>query len=113
MYENLEIGPVPANERCEQLGPNYRPARARLECRTFIELIRRTVGEEPDGAFLIVFPNRHDFGTYFEVAVRYDPENEAALAYAFRVDAEAPSEWDEEARAALARPDQSSARSDQ
>jgi len=33
MIDYLELGPSPCDEDCEQLGANYDPARARLECR--------------------------------------------------------------------------------
>lgn len=91
--EILEVGPVPCNEDCEQLGPNYDPIKALAECRRFIEAIRATVGPEPEGARLTVNSNKHDFGTYYEVAVLYDADNADATAYAFRVDSDAPSHW--------------------
>ncbi len=89
----LPIGPVPCDEPCEQLGRGYDPVKAREECRRFIDAIRATVGTEPDGARLIVTSNDHDFGTYYEVVVRYDTEDEAASTYAFRVESEAPTNW--------------------
>ncbi|MGD9613804.1 MAG: hypothetical protein AB7H90_01255 [Alphaproteobacteria bacterium] len=101
MIDKLEIGPAPALEDCESLGPNYNPERARLECRTFIGLIRRVLGPEPEGAKLVITSNPHDFGTYYEVAVRFDDRDEEAGEYAYKVESEAPVEWDDEARTAL------------
>ena len=99
--DKLEIGPVPCNEECESLGHNYDPLKARKESQQYIEQLRRQFGQEPDGCRLVVTSNPHDFGTYLEVACRYDETNEAACAYAFKCEAKAWQEWDAVAREAL------------
>jgi hypothetical protein len=91
--DTLAIGPVPVNERCEQLGPNYDSMKARQECHRFIDAIRGTVGPEPAGAKLIVTRNEHDFGVYYEVAVRFDDDNHSAAEYAYRVESHVPLNW--------------------
>ncbi len=102
--DRMELGCSPANEECEQLGPNYDSARARLECRQFIEQLRRQFGQEPDGARLVVIENPHDFGVYLEVACKYNEAIEAACSYAFRCESEAWQDWDAAARVALGLP---------
>jgi hypothetical protein len=97
MIDYVEIGSTPAEEDCEQLGPNYDPEQARLECRTFIGQLRRQFGEEPAGARLVVKSNPHDFGTYLEVAVKFSDENEEAAEYAFKLESESPAQWDDAA----------------
>jgi hypothetical protein len=55
MNENVNwLGPTPALECCAQVGePDY--ARdAKVECRAFIEAIRKVCGREPEGARLVV-----------------------------------------------------------
>jgi hypothetical protein len=99
--DTFEIGPVPCEEKCEQLGPNYDPNRAKAECRIFISLLKRTFGEPPDGARYVVTSNRHDFGTYYEVGIKADDNSAAAMEYAFKVEGNAPARWDEIARADL------------
>ena len=89
----ISIGPTPAAENCQQVGPTYDHTAARAECRRFLELIRQTVGPEPIGARLAIKSNAHDFGTYLEVACYYDDENETATDYAFRCETEAPENW--------------------
>jgi hypothetical protein len=80
----IGIGPAPAEEECAQVGsPDY-ARRARAECRRFIELLRRTFGEEPEGAQLMIKSNPHDFGAYYEVVCYYEEGNE-----------EAPTRWDQ------------------
>ncbi len=89
----IEIGPAPCEEECAQVGSDGYHARAREECRRFIGAIRAKLGPEPDGARLAAKSFSHDFGTYHEVVCWYDEGNEAAAAYAFRCEAEAPTHW--------------------
>jgi len=91
--DTLAIGPVPLNEQCEQLGPDYDSMKARQECHRFIDAIRTTVGPEPAGAKLIVTRNEHDFGVYYEVAVRFEIDEDAAAEYAYKVESNAPTNW--------------------
>src|SRR4051794_39840993 len=102
MTDYVELGPTPAEEDCEPLGPNYDPARARAECRAFINQLRRQFGEPPAGAAFVIRSNPHDFGSYLEVAVRFSDRDEAAIGFAFLVEREALGRWDEEARRELA-----------
>lgn len=99
--DEIAIGCTPAGEECEQLGPNYRPERARQECSEFIKQLRRQLGDEPQGARLRVKANEHDFGTYLEVVCVYDIDSEAAAEYAYKCEAEMPEFWDAPACEAL------------
>ena len=102
--EELDIGSAPAYENCAQVGRDGYEERARQECRTLIHQLRRQIGEEPAHCRLHVKSNPHDFGTYFSVSCSYDPNDEAAVEYAFRCERELPKEWDEEAQAELSPP---------
>ena len=94
MRDFISIGPAPAEEDCAQLGtPDY-PERSREECRRFIALIRGTLGEEPEGAWLRVKRFEHDFGSYREVVCFFDDTLPDSVAYAFRCEAEAPATWE-------------------
>jgi hypothetical protein len=88
------LGPAPSNEDCVQVGsPDY--ARdARAECARYIEAIKKVCGREPEGARLTIKSQPHDFGSYFEVAVIFDGNNEAAAAYAAKCDESAPTTWE-------------------
>ena len=91
----IDIGSGPAYEECAQVGsPDY-AQRARSECNRFIELIRRKLGPEPEGAQLSIKSNPHDFGSYYEVVCYYEIDNEAATQYAFRCESDAPANWDD------------------
>jgi len=95
----LDIGPAPDGENPVQVGTDNYYAKAYAECRVFIRQLRRVFGEEPPGARLVVRNNRHDYGQYCEAAVKYDENEKAAVEYAFRIEAESPYNWDDEARA--------------
>lgn len=98
----LEIGCTPHEEDCAQVGsPDYR-ARARAECNAYRNQLIRLFGKPPEGAELIIKSNPHDFGTYYEVAVRFEEDNEKATDYAFDMENNSPAHWDEEAKAELA-----------
>ena len=94
MRDYIDIGSSPSEEDCAQVGsPDYE-RRARTECARFIELIRKTLGEEPPGAHLAVKSNPHDFGTYYQVVCYFEGSDEEAREYAFRCESEAPARWD-------------------
>lgn len=102
MTDAVELGPVPSDEQCEQLGEDYDARKAKAQCRAFAHQLARMFGEPPEGARFAVTSNRHDFGTYYEVAVKYDGNNQTAAAYAYRVDEGAPTRWDRDALLELA-----------
>lgn len=94
MQDFIEIGSTPAEEDCAQLGePDYEK-KATEEMRRFIELIRKDLGPEPDGAKLAIKWFPHDFGHYGEVVCYFDEDNKKARDYAFKCEAEAPSKWE-------------------
>ena len=85
--EKLYIGPVPSEENCAQVGsPDFRK-RALAECNRFIAQIRRHY-PEPEGGYLRVSAEPHDFGTYYEVVCRYDDSDTEASKWAFDVEAD-------------------------
>lgn len=89
------LGPVPADEDCSQVGqPDY-PEESKAECRSYITAIKRVCGEPPEGAVLRVKAEEHDMGTYREVVIQFDGDNQAAADYAERCDRTAPKTWEE------------------
>jgi hypothetical protein len=96
MRDYITIGPVPAEESCQQVGtPSYDPQAARAECRRFIEAILKVVGPEPEQANLHIKSNPHDFGTYLEVVCYFDVDDKEATEYAYRCESDAPTTWAE------------------
>ena len=94
MFDRIEIGPTPSDETCAQVGSNRYSKVYRAECRAFINQIRRVCGPEPEGAALVITSNPHDFGTYHDVAVKYDCASEEGLAYALKVESTPIHWWD-------------------
>lgn len=101
MQDCMDIGAAPPMESCAQVGRDDYYDRARKECKAYIGLLRRTFGDEPDGARLSIKSNPHDFGNYLSVVCYYDPELDAAGDYALRCESAGPQEWDDVARAEL------------
>src|SRR2546422_2799469 len=90
----IALGTVPAGESPAAGSEIDYVGRAFWQCRRFIDLLRHTVGAEPEGAKLRVRRSGPDFDPYLEVVVEFDDANPAARAYANRCDREAPTRWD-------------------
>ena len=62
-------------------------------------------GLDPDAAptsfNLVVRSQPHDFGSYYEVAARYDDINADAADLAYFLESEGPTTWDDEAKKEL------------
>jgi hypothetical protein len=94
MRDFLSIGSSPWDEPCAQVGqPDY-DEKAREECRRFIDVIRRHLGPEPDGARLAFRSFPHDFGDYLEVVCWFDTAIPASVEYAYRCESETPATWE-------------------
>lgn len=104
--DHLDLGSVPSDEACAQIGvdPDY-ATHAKRECRALVNQLMRRCGEPPPGARFRIMANPHDFGTYYSIAIEFDPNDADAVAYAYRCDEESPREWDDAAQAELAAAD--------
>lgn len=97
----LYLGPTPHEEECAQVrDPRYGKC-ANLECQVFIAALIAAVGPPPGHrtdenapAQFRVKSNPHDFGTYFEVVIKFNSQDEAAVAYAQRVE-DRLARWDD------------------
>ena len=99
----LEIGSTPTGEDCAQVVSQGYTARAnKKECRVYRDQLLRLFDEPPEGAMIIIKSNHHEFGTYYEVCIRFDKDNEKATDYAFNVENCSPQYWDEQAKIELA-----------
>ena len=93
-FDLIALGTVPSGEEPASESETDYVGRAFLQCRRFIELLRHTIGAEPEGAKLRVRRSGPDFSPYVEVVVEFDDADDAARAYANRCDREAPKRWD-------------------
>jgi hypothetical protein len=97
----LSIGATPAEETCAQVGKEGYSEQSQKECRAFVNQLVRQFGQPPEGARITVKSFPHDFGSYREVCVVYNDNIEEAIEYAFKIEAESPANWDEEAKKEL------------
>lgn len=103
MKDFVCIGATPGEESCQQSGTDsYNAFKAQRECRIFRDQLVRVFGMPPEGARLSVKSFPHDFGSYLEVVCYYDDEYPDSVDYAFKLEAESPATWDQEASEALA-----------
>ena len=101
MNDCMPLGPVPYAEDCAQLGTPGYYERARKECRAYRNQLRRVFGEPPGNASFVMKSFPHDLGSYHEICVRYDPNNEEESDFAYMCEGNLPELWDEEARKEL------------
>lgn len=91
----LTLGPVPAEESCQQVGTcSYDGDKANLECQTYKQQLLREF-PPPSGATIRVKIFPHDFGSYKEVCVVFNENDEEAVDYAYHVESNLPANWDE------------------
>ena len=94
MRNYISIGSSPCDEPCAQVGQLEYYPKAMAECKRFIDVIRKKLGDEPSGAHLAVKSNPHDFGNYLEVICYFEDSNKETSEYALRCESDAPTTWD-------------------
>lgn len=93
----ITCGPTPREETCTGVSGDRR--KINLENRQWKRQLQEAFKHLTKVKFEVKsFP--HDFGTYSEVCVTW--EDDEGAQQALQVDSEAPGEWDQEAREALA-----------
>lgn len=97
MRDYISIGSVPFEEDCIQVGKDNYHEMSRIECRVFIDQLTRIFGKGTENNKIRAKSFPHDFGSYLEVVVFFDDEDQDSLEYAFKVEGEFPAKWDEEA----------------
>lgn len=91
--ELFYIGSSPFDEDCAQtVSPDF-AERNHRECAAYALQLARAYGEPPEGAYLAIKRENHDFGIYREVVIYFDPESEVQQEYASRVE-EGLAKWD-------------------
>jgi len=102
-FDELELGTTPTGEDCAQVGSTaydfYNVSK--MEIKAFYNQLMRMFPNLPYGVQFKRQSNIHDFGTYYELAIRYDSNDEGAVNYAFNVENNLPEQWDEPARLEL------------
>jgi hypothetical protein len=100
--ESLNIGPCPADEVPAQLGTAHYRQLARLELQLFRQQLTEEVANNwPEEGCLVYFKttsNPHDFGTYFDLDVVYNPTNPISRDQAYYCECKASPVWTPERR---------------
>jgi len=104
MRETLEIGSTPCNEDCAQVGSDNYASFSKLECQVYIRQLQQQFPRllTEDGIDLIIKSFPHDFGTYREVCIVFDFDDENAANLAYEIEGNLPEDWTEESKAKLA-----------
>jgi len=97
MRDYLELGATPSGEECAQLGSDNYEAQSKVEIKAFKNQMVRVVGEPPPDGQLRGKTFQHDFGSYRELVVFFDDEDDVSQDYAYKCESETPEYWDEEA----------------
>ena len=98
MVEYLEIGTVPSEEKCPQVG--YCDSQIiQKVADIFRDQLQRWSDENKLVVSLIVRSENHDFGRYFEVNVKITSDED--WKDAVRVENDCPTEWDSVAKKQL------------
>jgi hypothetical protein len=96
--QTLELAATtPLDEPCAQVGSENYIRNSRKEAQAFINQIMRKHGNPPKGVMLTTKSNPHDFGSYLDVVIRFDEDDEVASGYAYGVENDPSNEWDDEA----------------
>ena len=99
MLDYLNLGSTPSDEDCAQVGsPDYQN-RANKELDAYkAQLERMFPGLETHKHMQFKkmwFP--HDFGSYGEIVITFDVDNELEAATAIEIEWNTPTNWDQEA----------------
>lgn len=87
---------TPCDEPCAQVGSENYMQRARIEARVYMDQLKRSFGNNPNGSFFKVVRCPHDFGTYLDIRLYYDDEQQGHVQYMMDIETGC-SKWDEQA----------------
>ncbi len=85
---------TPWSEPCAQVGSNHYMRNARMEARTYINQLIRTLGGNPIGSNFSMVHCPHDFGTYLDIKFFYDDEDQKHVIYMSQVESGC-EKWDD------------------
>ena len=98
-YNYLCLESAPADEDCKQVGidsPLEQKEEAIRFRRGLESFYKEKVDQLPDGdVFFTIKRGFHDFGSYWDVIVKYNEENEDAEQLAIEIESTCPLTWAE------------------
>jgi hypothetical protein len=102
MREKYELcTTVPHNEQCAQVGSENYMEFSRMEAEALKSQLIRLHGEPPFGTRLRTISCPHDFGSYLDVAIEYNEDDEEAVDWMLAVESGVPDTWDDQAKKEL------------
>lgn len=96
MRDFLELGTTPYGEDCAQVGSDNYRENARKEANRYIAMLEKRFPFKPEKCQYGIKWNPHDFGSYAEVVIHFDDQDEMSQAYAFHVENNLPETWDDD-----------------
>lgn len=101
--ERLEIGSSPSDEKCAQVGSDNYKERVIKELTQYKRMCLNLINSQFENIQIDLrtksFP--HDFGSYYELCVYFDPNVEESVEQAFWLEENVPQNWDDEAKTNL------------
>lgn len=94
MIDYLEIPSTPLDEKCVQVGEENYYAMSLVEVRVMKDFLLRKFGQPPAGAYFACKRVNHDFGSYPELRIYFDENDQEASKYAYDLDSNIPAQWD-------------------
>ena len=92
----IELGSCPVNETCISVSnDDYMPA-MRAECKRYKTMLEKRFPDIPSEAYFKIGTNQHDFGTYLDVRIIFNENNEEASDFAYFVEDNLPTEWNDD-----------------
>ena len=98
MRDYFELGSTPCDEDCVQVSrtADYMPAMRQELKRYEAHLDKILPVPEDIHAWYSIKWNSHDFGSYGEVAINFDDEDNQAIEFACFVEEHTPTTWDDD-----------------
>jgi hypothetical protein len=102
MKEYMVAGPSPYDEDCAQVGTVDYYDKSKAEMTAYINQLNRLFSDaESKGIDFKIKRFYHDFGTYGEVCMYWNIDNEISDQYVYIIESNLPSNWDEQAKKEL------------
>ena len=95
MTDYLYLGPVPCEEDAIQVSPTCDTVAMKKQVRDYVTMLEERFPDAPEEAYFSIKTEYHDYGTYYEAVVKYKDCDEDAVNYAFFVESNLPSRWDD------------------
>jgi hypothetical protein len=94
-YDELSLGCTPTDEPCASVGKDDYYELSKIEARVFAKQLLREFPNKPEGVSFKIKSNPHDFGTYYDLTIRFPENYDEAVDYAFNIENNLPERWDE------------------